>query len=72
MVDKNSTIVTATNPVYSKADNSTIDCTVTFNTGEVYPYTAAAFDDTSYGQQLWADLIAGGYGPIAPYVAPSS
>lgn len=60
-------IISVSNPVYSKADNSTIDVQATFDNGKTYPYTAAAFDNTDYGIQLWADLNAGVYGTIAPY-----
>ena len=68
MITPNSKIISVTIPVYSKADNSTIDCTVTFDSGEVYPYTAASFDNMTYGIQLWADLNSGKYGDIAAYV----
>ncbi len=64
-------IVTVASPQYSKVDNSTIDCMVTFDNGQIYPYTSAAYDNTPYGIILWAGLIAGNYGSIAPYVAPS-
>ena len=63
-------IIAVSNPFYSKVDNSTIDCTVEFDNGNIYPYTAAAFDDTDYGIQLWADLNAGIYGAIAAYTPP--
>lgn len=63
-------IVSVTSPKYSKADNSTIDCTATFDNGKTYPYTAASFDNEPHGIQLWVDLNAGKYGAIAPYVAP--
>jgi len=64
-------IVSVTNPIYSKADNSTIDCWVTFDNGKTYPYTAAAFDNEPHGIQLWVDLNAGKYGAIASYIPPS-
>lgn len=60
-------IISVTSPFYSKADNSTIDCTVTFDNGKTYPYTAAAYDDTDYGVKLWIDLNSGKYGVIASY-----
>jgi hypothetical protein len=62
-------ITSVANPVYSKADNSTIDCHATFDDGNTYPYTAAIYDNTDYGTQLWADLNSGKYGAIAAYVA---
>ena len=60
-------IISASNPVYSKPDNSTIDVMATFDDGRVLPYTAAAYDNEPHGQQLWSDLNARKYGVIAPY-----
>lgn len=60
-------IVSVSSPFYSKVDNSTIDCMATFDNGITYPYTAAAFDNTDYGQQLWTDLNSGVYGAISPF-----
>lgn len=65
-------IVSVTSPVFSKADNSTIDCVVTFDNGKIYPYTSTAHDNAPYGASLWAGLNAGTYGDIAAYVAPPS
>lgn len=63
-----------TNPIYSTADNSAIDCTVTINpdikhpaSGQTVPYTATSVDPMPYGVQLWADLNNGVYGPIGAY-----
>ncbi|HAF5504138.1 TPA: DUF4376 domain-containing protein [Salmonella enterica] len=33
------------------------------------PYTASAGDTTDYGRQLYADLMAGKYGPVTPFTA---
>lgn len=70
MINENSIIVSAISPKYSKADNSTIDSLITFDNGESYPYTAASYDNTSYGKQLWIDLLGGKYGDISPFVSP--
>ncbi|EJS5480569.1 hypothetical protein NWX27_004910, partial [Salmonella enterica] len=32
-------------------------------------YTASAGDTTDYGRQLYADLVAGKYGPVTPFTA---
>ena len=64
-------IVSVASPKYSKADNSTIDCQVTFDNGQTYPYTSAAYDNAPYGAALWAALNAGTYGAIAAYVPPA-
>lgn len=54
-------------PIYSKADNSTIDVQASFDSGETYSYTASPHDNTDYGLLLWADLISGKYGAISAY-----
>lgn len=71
MITSNSKITAVINPIYSKADHSTIDAIITFDSGEIYPYTAASYDNIAYGIQLWADLNAGKYGAIAAYIAPN-
>ena len=65
-------ITTVASPIYSRYDNSTIDAEVSFDNGKTYPYTSSSEDDAPYGQQLWADLISGKYGTVAPYIAPST
>ena len=60
------TITAAANCQYSNQAQTTIDCIVTADTG-TFPYTAAANDNTDYGQQLWSDLNAGKYGSIGAY-----
>lgn len=61
-------ITSVTNPQYSKADNSSIDCIVTCDeiSGD-HPFTARADDSMLHGRQLFADLLAGKHGAIAPY-----
>lgn len=55
-------------PKYSKADNSSIDCMITFGNGKTYPFTATSVDNEPHGIELWNDLNAGKYGAISPYV----
>lgn len=64
-------ITAVSSPKYSSPNNSSIDCMVTFDTLGTVPYTAAAHDIESYGQALWSALIAGTFGPIAAYTAPT-
>jgi hypothetical protein len=60
-----------TNPVYASADKSKINCMVQFAAfSSPVPFCAMASDSTAHGPQIYADLIAGKYGPIGPYVAP--
>ncbi|EKS6155807.1 DUF4376 domain-containing protein [Salmonella enterica] len=51
-------------------ENGTITAEVQFSDGDKYlPYTAAAHDPADYGPQLYADLVAGKYGTVAPFTA---
>ena len=36
-------ITSVENPIYSKIDNSSIDCQVTFDNGKTHLYTATAY-----------------------------
>jgi hypothetical protein len=58
-----------TNPIYARADNSMIDCCVTFTKHGMLMFTATANDSEEHGKQIWKDLIAGKYGPVTPYKA---
>lgn len=55
------------NAVYDEAGN--IDCEVLFDelSGEWLPYTASASDISESGRELFAALVAGEYGVIAPF-----
>ena len=63
-------ITAITNPVYATADHSMIDCTITLD-GEQHPFTAYISDPEAHGQEIYADIIAGKYGDIGAYVAPT-
>ena len=74
------TIQSVTSPQYSSAGNATIDVTVTCTPFGQIPMTLAPNDQTTYamaagGQETNAQIynlaLAGAYGPIAPYVAPT-
>lgn len=65
------TIEYAKDPVYSSADNSTIDLIVKFyEFAEEMGFGATSFDPEPYGVELYNNAVAGLYGPIAPYVPP--
>ncbi len=55
------------NPIFSKDDNTQIDCIITCDKG-IFSFTARADDVMPYGACLFSDLMIGNYGPIAPYV----
>jgi hypothetical protein len=60
------------NPRWANAEQTLIDCEIT--TGqfgdEVLPFTASPNDYEVYGRELFAAVVAGNFGPIAPYIAP--
>jgi hypothetical protein len=60
------------NPIYANVDGTAINCDVKFDSFPNYlPFTATPTDPEEYGRQLYADLQAGKYGPISPYVPPT-
>lgn len=67
-----SILTSLTNPVWSNAEHTTIDCEITTSQfgPEVLPFTASPNDVEPHGRAIFADIIAGKYGPIAEYVAP--
>jgi len=66
------TLTSLTNPVWSNAAHTTIDCLITTSQfgAEVLPFTADQNDVEAHGRGIFADLVAGAYGPIGEYVAP--
>lgn len=66
------TLTSVTNPRWAKADQSMIDCEITTSQFgyEVLPFTASPSDPEPHGRAIFADLVAGVYGPIAAYVQP--
>lgn len=57
-----------TNPKYNA--DGTIDCTWHHPTHGIIPFTASPNDCEAHGRFLFAQLVAGEYGAVAPYVAP--
>jgi hypothetical protein len=68
-----STLTSLTNPVWSNAGHTTIDCLITTSQfgAEVLPFTADQNDVEAHGRAIFADIVAGAYGAIGEYVAPS-
>lgn len=54
-----------TNPHYNA--DGTIDCTWNHPAHGVIPFTADPNDCEAYGRQIFAQLVAGDYGPVEPY-----
>jgi hypothetical protein len=63
-----------TNPRWANAEQTMIDCEITTSQfgDEALPFTASAIDTEAHGQAIFADLVAGKYGPIAEYLPPIS
>ena len=62
------TILTSvSNPVWVDADHTVIDCFITTSQfgEEKIPFTATADDVEAHGRAIFANLVAGKYGPIA-------
>ena len=58
------------NPIYSKFDNSIIDCEVNHSVFGWIPFTASPNDVEEHGRELFEKLKAGEFGVIADYVQP--
>ncbi len=65
------TVISARDPVYSDDTGNAIAMYVKFaEFNEELPFTAANFDVMDYGRELYANAVAGAYGPIGEYVPP--
>lgn len=65
---------------YTKVENlkwadqthTVLDCEVWFDHVKgPSPFTANPADEAAHAQDIWAKAVAGAFGPIAGYVAPS-
>tara|TARA_R110000868_G_scaffold70833_1_gene208050 strand:- start:6 stop:209 length:204 start_codon:yes stop_codon:yes gene_type:complete len=55
------------NPVWVDIEHTAIDCLITTSQfgAEVLPFTSNPSDVEQHGRAIFADIIAGVYGPIA-------
>ena len=59
------------NPIYINASGNAINCNVLFEGFSDYlPFNATSYDPEPYGVELYNQLVAGVWGPVAPYVPP--
>lgn len=67
----NAQLTSLTNPRWADAGRTMIDCDITTSQlgDEVLPFTAASYDVEPHGRAIFADLVAGKYGPIGQFVA---
>jgi hypothetical protein len=65
-----STLTSVTNPRWADEAHTMIDCEITTSQfgDEVLPFTASVNDPEPHGRGIYADVVAGVYGPIADYV----
>lgn len=65
-------LTSVSNPRWVNEDHTMIDCDITTSQfgDEVLPFTANQNDVEAHGRAIFADLVAGVYGPISEYVAP--
>jgi hypothetical protein len=65
-------LTSLTNPVWVDAEHTRIDCLITTSQfgDEQLPFTADQNDVEPHGRAIFADIVAGAYGPIGEYVAP--
>lgn len=64
------TTINLRSPIYSTFDNSTIDCELEHPEHGWIPFTANPNDVEQLGRDVFAALVSGAAGPVAPYVAP--
>ena len=65
------TVQTVTDPIYADETGNAINCMVKFvEFPDPLPFTATSYDPEEYGRELYYQLVAGVYGPVAPYVPP--
>ena len=57
------------NPQYNAAN--TVDLEINHPQFGWVPFTATPYDAEAYGRELYAQAVAGDFGPVAEYVAPS-
>jgi hypothetical protein len=62
------------NPVWANAEHTSIDCEVDFGhlDDEFVPFTADPTDKMEYSKTIFDECVAGQYGEIAEYVAPTA
>lgn len=68
----NSQLTSLSNPRWVDAEFTSIDCEITTSQfgSEILPFTATANDVEPHGRLIFADIVAGAYGPILEYTPP--
>ena len=63
-------ITNVTNPAWANAEHTMVNATVTHSEFGEIPFSASPDDVEAYGREIFADAVAGRFGPIAEYVPP--
>jgi hypothetical protein len=72
MAENRLVLETVLNPVYANAAGTRINCGVKWKgEAEPWPFTADANDSEAHGRQIYALIVAGNFGPIAPMPTPT-
>lgn len=66
------TLTSVSNPRWVNDEKTMIDCEITTSQfgAEVLPFTANQNDVEAHGRAIFADLVAGKYGPVADKEQP--
>lgn len=67
-----SILISVATPRWANVEQTLINCEITTSQfgDEVLPFTADQNDVEAHGRAIFADLVAGKYGPVAEYVPP--
>ena len=67
-----SQLTSVKNPSWANLEQTSINCEITTTQfgDEILPFTASQQDVEPHGRKIFADLVAGVYGPISEYVPP--
>lgn len=65
-------LISVSSPQWANSEHTAINCEITTSQfgDEVLPFTASQNDVEAHGRAIFANIVAGTYGPIAEYVAP--
>jgi hypothetical protein len=63
------TLTSLANPRWANAEQTIINCEITTSQfgDEALPFTASPTDCEAHGRAIFADIVAGKYGPIAGF-----
>ena len=63
-------ITNITNLTWANAEHTIVNATVTHSEFGIISFSASPDDVEAYGREIFADAVAGKFGPIAEYIPP--